>query len=97
MPALFPGAGDGGVQDVKAMTGRLVSIVVRRDFPLCGWFFIVGVSLLFLFFGKQLHNALASGFIRSLFKQVTVVFYVLAPDKSEHGLSPLGLMGPGRL
>jgi hypothetical protein len=79
------------------MTGRLVSIVVRRDSPLCGRFFIFSVSLLFLFFGKQLHDALASGFIRSLLKQVTVIFYVLAPDKSEHGLSPSGLTGPGTL
>ena len=77
----------------RSVLGRLVSIVVR-DFPLCGRFFILGVSLLFLFFGKQLHDALPTSFIRSLLKQVAVVFYILAPDKSEHGLSPLGLMAP---
>jgi hypothetical protein len=81
----------------RSVLGKLVSIVVRRDFPLCGRFFILGVSLLFLFFGKQLHDALPTGFIRSLLKQVAVVFYILASDKSEHDLSPLGLIGPGRL
>jgi hypothetical protein len=79
------------------MLGRLVSIVVRRNFPLCGRFFILGVSLLFLFFGKQLRDALPFGFIRSLLKQLAVMFYVLAPDETEQGLSPLGSMGPERL
>ena len=79
-------AGHGGVQGaVEAMTGRLVSIVVRRDFPLCGRFFIVGVSLLFLFFGKQPHDALPFGVIRSPLKQLAVMFYVLAPDESDQG------------
>ena len=77
-------AGDGGIQGaVEAMTGRLVSIVVRRDFPLCGRFFIVGVSLLFLFFGKQPHDALPFGVIRSPLKQLAVMFYVLAPDQHQ--------------
>ena len=79
---------------MAAMTGRLVSIVVRRDFPLYGRFFIVGVSLLFLFFGKQLHDALPFGVIRSPLKQLAVMFYVLAPDETEQGQSPLGSMGP---
>ena len=73
---------------------RLVSIVVRRDFPLCGRFFIVGVivgiSLLFLFFGKQSHDASPLGFIRSLLKQLAVMFYVLAPDETEQGPVSIG-------
>ena len=75
------------------MTGRLVSIVVRRDFPLYGRFFIVGVSLLFLFFGKQLHDALPFGVIRSPLKQLAVMFYVLATDETEQGPVSIGLDG----
>jgi hypothetical protein len=52
--------------------------------------FITGVSLLFLFFGKQLQDALAFGFIRSLLKQQAVMFYVLAPDETEQGLVSIG-------
>jgi hypothetical protein len=39
-----------------------VSIVAQRDFPLCGGFFgvIVGVSLLFLFFGTQFGKRMGS-------------------------------------
>jgi hypothetical protein len=53
--------------------------------------------LLFLFFGKQLHDALPFGVIRSLLKQVAVMFYVLAPDETEQGPVSMGLNGPGRL
>ena len=59
--------------------------------------FIARVSLLFLFFGKQLHDALAFVFVRSLLKQLAVMFYVLAPDESEQEPYLLELNGPGRL
>jgi hypothetical protein len=44
--------------------------------------FITGVSLLFLFFGKQLQDALAFGFVHSLLKQQAVMFYVLSPNEN---------------
>jgi hypothetical protein len=74
-----------------------VSIVVRRNFALCGRLFITSVSLLFLFFGKQPHDALPFGVIRSLLKQLAVMLYVLAPDESEQGPYLLGQMHHERL